>query len=120
MMRGAGAEDTRAGVCPADVAATLTAAWDRARSLSLWCWLAAVRPYPAAPDAARMAAMADAVISGRRGRRRALRARGPAGGPASTETGSGRGSIADWAAVTSASSSAAVGRRPGSLARHRA
>ena len=63
--------------------------------------------------------MADAVISGRRGRRRAPLARGRDGSFAWARAGSARDSMADCAAVTSASISAAVGRRPGSLARHR-
>ena len=66
-----------------------------------------------------MTATADAVIRGRRrGRRRPSRARGMPGRSAPAGAGSDRGPIADWAAVTLASSSAAVGRRSGSLARH--
>src|SRR4029077_4183987 len=97
MMRGGGAEATRLGTAPAGLAAILAIACDNAGPSSRW-WVAAFRPHPAALPAARMAATADAVISGRR--LRPLRARAGAD--------SGGGSIADWAAVTPASSSAEV------------
>ena len=45
------------------------------RHRSRWCWVAAIRPYPA-PDAARMPATADAVTSGRRGPAAAAAGRG--------------------------------------------
>src|SRR6266566_511935 len=121
-MRGGWAEATRLGTSPACLAAILAATCDNAGSSSHW-WVTAFRPYPAALAAARMAATADAVISGRSGRLRPLRARARDGGSGSARAvpagaGSGRDSIADWAAVTLASSSAAVGLRSGSLARH--
>src|SRR6185437_4659958 len=103
MTRGGGAEATRLGASPAGLAAILAIACDNAGASSRW-WVAAFRPYPAALPAARMAATADAVISGRRGRLRPLWARAPDGGsgPAGSVpagAGSGGGSIADWAAV---------------------
>src|SRR5437762_14026646 len=99
-MRGAGGEGTGLGTGPAAI-------WDRTRSATRWCWVTAFRPYPA--DAPRMTATADAVIS-LRGCCRAPRAWGLPGWSAPAGDGSDRGFIADWAAVTPASSSAAVGR----------
>src|SRR5438876_11125475 len=81
-MRGGWAEATRLGISPACLAAILAATWDNAGPSSRW-WMAAFRPYPAALAAARMAATADAVISGRSGRLRPLRAGAPDGGSGS-------------------------------------
>src|SRR5690349_20069438 len=99
MMRGGGAEAARLGVSPAGLGAILAIACDNAGSSSRW-WVVAVRPYPVALPAATTAAMAAAVISGRL---RPLRARAPGGGSGPAGADSGRGSIADWAAVTLAS-----------------
>src|ERR1700730_9522815 len=103
-MRGGWSEGTLLGTIPACLAAILAATCDNAGSSSRWWVAAAFRPYPAALDAAKMAATADAVISPRRGRLRPLRAPAPAGGSGAVPAGAGpgRGSTADWGAATAA------------------
>src|SRR6266700_6107941 len=102
-MRGAGAGGAGLGAGRAGLAAILASTWDRPGLSSRWCWITAFRLYPA--EAPRMTAMADAVIRGRRrGRRRPSRALGMPGRSAPAGAGSDRGPIADWAAVTLASS----------------
>ena len=120
-MRGAGAAGAGLGAGAAGLTAIFAPVWERAEP-SRWCCADVIRPYPAAPDATRRPATADAVISDRHERRRARPSRRPGGAsrrPGPGGAGSRLGSIADWAAVTPARSSAAVGRPPGSLARHR-